>query len=226
MPSCPYTRPRVSDFRPTSTTSLYRSVMHICLSIHSKTRSYNTWVYYNSKKQFHCWSKEIFTSDIKTGQDSNGPIYIIQSENYGQGPYYPRRLQYFNINCPNDGTIHSITTDLEEQSELTVSLSSLKYCVDYVHVNYKKSQSLCELCGNQTVKSQGCEELFEQGLTVTFRSSRLNNYNGFKMEVICYSANEQNLPGCIQTLAAQESKMNSQDDSNYYYYSTVNHHCV
>ena len=180
---------------------------------------YETWVHENNQGAIRCWSRQVSSGNILTNPGDYGIIYTIRSENFGMSTYYPRRLQYFKIECPSDGEITSMTTDLEAQASLTLANKTLGFCVDYVHVMYEDSGSSCQLCGSQTVESKSCEEDFEGGILVTFRTSHLqSHFKGFEMTVICYEASEQNLPGCIQSLPAEKEKaMNSNEDSHSYY---------
>ena len=193
-----------------------------CIFTYRKTQIYDTWVFYSEQEEFRCWSAEVSSDDIQAGQGDSGPIYTIRSENYGEWPYYPRRLQYFNIKCPGGGIIlPNMTSELEGQKSLTISHKTLNYCVDYVDVLYKDTKSSCQMCGNQTIESKGCQDSFEGEILVTFRSSRLHNFKGFEMNVVCYQASEQNLPGCIQTLPAKKEKSMSSQGDSHSSYSTV-----
>ena len=125
--------------------------------------------------------------------------------------------------CEHVGVIADMTTDLEKPLMLPLSNGTLKYCVDYLKVEYVRSRSLCQMCGNETVTSKGCATSFVREILVTFRTSRRNNFKGFEMKVVCFNAREQNLPGCIQTLPAEKEKsMTTQEDSHFYYSAVRN----
>ena len=194
---------------------------HFLFEPHSKSRVYQTWIIFSSSYGFHCWAQVVRTTAIQPVQDQSNPIYIVKSENYGKSPYYPRRVQYFNIQCPSRGYIQTMTTDLERRTKLTIGSSSTYYCADYVQIDYK-SQGRCEMCGNETVSSNGCPPYFySDGINITFRTSQFNNYKGFSMTVVCYEGSEQDLPGCIQTLPAWTEKSTTGQGDSQEYYSIV-----
>ena len=118
-----------------------------------------------------------------------------------------------------------MTSDLEEPLMLSISHETLNYCVDYVDVKYKDTNSSCQMCGKETVFSKECQVDFEGEISVTFRTSKLNNYKGFEMDVVCFESSEQNLPGCIQTLPAEKEKIITTKEDSHSYYLAVRNCC-
>ena len=88
-------------------------------------------------------------------------------------------------------------------------------------MKYKDTGASEQMCGKETVSSMGYQEDFEGEIFVTFRTSKLNNYKGFKMDVVCFESSEQNLPGCFQTLPAEKEKSMTTQEDSHSYYSTV-----
>ena len=186
---------------------------------HSKSRVYQTWVIFSSSRGFRCLAKDVSTTAVQQ-QNQGSSIYIVKSENYDQGFYHPRRVQYINIQCPSDGVIQSMTMDLERRTTLTIGTNTTYYCADYVQIAYS-GQGKCEICGNETVSNSNCLMYFSYGINITFRSSQWNNYKGFSMNVVCVDPSEQDVPGCIQTLPAWREQSTTHQADSHDYYSIV-----
>ena len=104
------------------------------------------------------------------------------------------------------------------QPKIRVS-SSRKKCVDYVNITSASGQSTNGvLCGDIIMR----ENLgsYNGNVLVTFRSSRYNNYKGFRLNVACVTNTAiQDNPDCI-SINNYMIKLGYRDDSNEFIVSS------
>ena len=127
-----------------------------------------------------------------------GNITYLHSPGYPTFNYPPRRLSYYHVKCNNN--VQFIIVRFQLQPPIRVYRQG-KICVDYVSVTGRvlKSdrKSSKERCGHLE-PSDVLFDIYSGNVLVTFRSSRFNNYRGFRIAAVCIDASEQDQPGCLQ----------------------------
>ena len=166
---------------------------------------------YNAAVGTHYWTgRYVCYSSLQGSQTSlgNGPIYYLESHGYdGISTNYPSNtIQQFHVKC-SQGThlkvMHNETfINLEEKEKIGTSVNACRVCMDYIKINRLNDE--CELCGTEDTRD--CKFIqnpifagpFGADLKVTFRSGPSVEKLGFHLTMVCKSANEENLHGCLE----------------------------
>ena len=141
--------------------------------------------------------------------------FTLDSPGYNSNRYPSRRLSLYHVKCNSGVNIHK--NDFQLQPKIRVS-SNRKECVDYVNITSASGESIDEVwCGDKIMEDRS----FDDGnVLVTFRSSRYNNYKGFRLIAVCNNnTTEQDNPSCI-SVANYMIKLGYREDSNEFIVSS------
>ena len=149
---------------------------------------YYTYVVYNYwRRRFQCFPVKLPNDDFLMSVDA--AMTHLDSPGFPTGKTYPpERLSYYHVNCSKNVTFHVQMFHLQDRINV---YPKGKLCVDYILVD---GSSTDEHCGNQTPML----DTYSGNVLITFRSSRYDNYKGFRITAICMDLSEQEQPGCLK----------------------------
>ena len=153
---------------------------------------------------------------IKNWKENKRIIFELESPGYSSNRYPSRRLSLYHVKCNSSVNIRQ--TDFQLQPKIRVS-SNKKECVDYVNITSASGESIKDVWCGDTI---GDHSKFDGDILVTFRSSRYNNYKGFRLQAVCMNNTTiQDNPqaGCI-SVENYMIKLGYREDSNEFIVSS------
>ena len=150
--------------------------------LHSKALHYraSVWPWY-SMTYWQCYMCIATKLPPNSGgsMDHYGMSYTIRSPGYIEENNYPSQLlSFYHIKCPNNRKVQIEISKSRLQERVRV-YGNTKTCVDYVEIT--DGSTTKEYCGNVNHS----EHLYENQVLITFRSSKYNSYQGFRIDAQC-----------------------------------------
>ena len=174
---------------------------HFRTSIHYKVyaKCYRNW---RCNLRFKCWLKSIAHT---THQFDNGNLFTkIPTQTTDNGDFFKRRIERFNIQCPNG---HTCMLYLMNVNLPAVHIGNDRICLDYVEV-----KGIPKLCENEELVNH----TFHNNIMVTFQHGLSTQKQQLDLLVLAVNSSLVTVNSCLQQ--SNKDSLNDYEVSTHTYY--------